>query len=125
MAYSEDNARKLLDKAGVFFPVDEYDDPKLGQVLNMNDTWGWACADGEDVSDEELPRVAELFYRYGWCGLLYWVSERNEKKRSEFEDVNRFVAFVRAEESIRLEIPGSSKRAYAKREYVIGAPDGE
>lgn len=118
--YSTEKARELLTKADVFFGPDE-DEPQLGQqTLNMNDTWAWACADGEDVPDEELPRVAELFFQYGWCGILYWVSERNEQMRSEFEDINRFIAFVRAEEAICQEVPNSDKRAYAKREYTVG-----
>lgn len=117
--FSIGNARQLLTMAGVFFGEDD-EDPRMAQMLNMNDTWAWACADGEDVPDEELPRVAELFFQYGWCGILYWVSERNNHMRSEFEDINRFIAFVRAEEAIRQEIPSSSKRAYTKREYTVG-----
>lgn len=117
--YSIDEARDLLTKAGVFCSPDD-EDPEFAQTLNMNDTWAWACADGEFVPDAELPRVAELFYRYGNCGLLYWVSERNNKMRSEFHDINRFIDFVRQEEAIREEVPDSSTRAYLKRGYLIG-----
>lgn len=122
--FSIDAARELLTKADVFFGVDEDDedssDEKWNQTLNMNDTWAWACADGEYVPDEELPRVAELFWRYGNCGILFWASERNDKMRSEFHDINRFVDFVSQEEAIRDEEPSSSKRAYLKREYTVG-----
>ena len=97
MTLSVDKARKRLVNADVFFGELNGDEcPQLNQTLNMNDTWAWAWADGEYVPDEELPRVAELFWHYGYCGILYWVSERNEQMRSEFEDINRFIDFVRA-----------------------------
>ena len=113
-------ARKLLEAADVFFGADPDEPPELAQTLNMNDTWGWACADGEYVPDEELPEVARLFWAYGHCGLLYWVSERNDQRRSEFHDINRAIEFVRYEEHIRKTIPNDTKRAYTYRCYVIG-----
>lgn len=116
-----DEARELLGRAGLFYG--DYDDddesPKMKQTLNMNDTWFWATAFGEEVTDDELPEVARLFRLYGWCGVLYWVSEKNDQMRAEFEDVNRFVDFVRAEEAIAKEIPSSSKRAYHKASYTL------
>lgn len=115
-----EEARALLKAADVFFSDDEGDEPELNQTLNMNDTWAWACADGEYVPDEELVRVATLFLRYGMCGLYYWVSERHNGMRSEFCDINRFIDFVRHEEAIYQEFPTSSARAYAKRTYTIG-----
>lgn len=90
------------------------------QQLNMNDVWGWALAYGVDVTDEELPELARLYRAYGYCGVLYWVAEKDGWERSEFEDITRFVQFVREEERIRKEVPGSSARAYAKRGYVVG-----
>jgi hypothetical protein len=117
--FTIESARALLTAADVFFDDDE-DDVQLRQALNMNDTWAWACADGEHVPDEELPRVAELFWRYGNCGLLYWVSERSNGLRSEFADINRFIEFVRHEEAIRSEVPDSATRAYERRQYVVG-----
>lgn len=116
--FSIERARKLLEAANVFHAVFEegYDE----QTLNQNDVWCWACAESEHVTDEELPEVAELFWNYGWCGIVYWVSKKNGDMRSEFADVNRFIDFVAAEEEIRKEVPESSKRAYTKREYSIG-----
>jgi hypothetical protein len=116
-----DQAREFLKSiGGVFFFADEEDDPKLAQTLNMNDVWAWASADGEYVPDEELPEVADLFWRYGWPGILYWVSQRNENMRSEFEDNNRFIDFVKHEEQLRKDIPDPSKRAYKKIKYTLG-----
>ena len=119
MSMSQERARRILDAAGVFFG-DLEDGPEWKQTLNMNDVWAWASADGEYVTDEELPRLAELFWSYGWCGILYWVSQKNDGMRSEFVDVNRFIDFVAHEEAIREELPNSSARAYAKRQYIIG-----
>lgn len=113
-------ARAFLRAADVFFDADEDDPEEMAQTLNMNDTWAWACADAEYVPDAELPRVAELFWWYGYAGLLFWVSERRGQCKSEFADVNRFIEFVRHEEAIKADEPDSSKRAYLKRSYTIG-----
>ena len=117
--YDIDEARQFLIIADVFFDDDE-DFAKSSQTLNLNDTWGWAMSWGEYVKDEDLPAVAELFFRYGFGGLLYWVSRKNDNMRSEFHDVNRQLEFVATEEAIRTAIPNSSKRAYQKRTYTIG-----
>lgn len=116
--FSTDKARELLEKADVFFGPDD-DEPEFAQMINFNDTWSWASADGEYVTDAELIIVAELFWRYGWCGILYWAAEKNQC-RSEFLDNNRFIDFVRQEEAIRREVPDSNKRAYHKAKYTLG-----
>ena len=115
-----DAARKLMEAAGVFFGDFDEDEPDTSQMLNLNDVFGWALADAEDVSDEDLPELASMFFRYGWCGILAWVSGRRDGMRSEFEDNNRFIDFVLAEEMIVQEVPNSSQRAYAKRRYTLG-----
>jgi len=114
MRFTIDEARKLLRDADIF------DNEAPPQTINMNDQWSWACADCQRVPDDTVCAVAELFFRYGWCGVLYWVSERNGGMLSEFHDNNRFIEFVRREEQIRKEIPGSTKRAYHKAKYEIG-----
>jgi len=122
--FTEEEARELLTRADLFFGKDDDDGVEgkdWAQTLNMNDTWAWACADGQYVPDEELPLLAELFWRYGHCGVLYWVSQRRGRVRSEFKDINRHIEFVTEEERIRQEEPDSSKRAYLQRSYVIGA----
>lgn len=130
-----DQARELLKRAGLFYyddedppDVEEYPDPedrkRAAQMLNMNDTWGWATAFGQAITDEELPEVGRLFIRYGYCGVLYWVSEKNEQMHSEFADINRFVDFVRAEEKAIKDCPDWNKRAYFKVSYRIPATSG-
>ena len=120
--FSVDEARELLTRAEIFFGCDEPDDdPKYAQTINLNDAHFWACSDCEYVEDSELPRLAELFFRYGNCGVNYWVIvEKREMSSVEFNDVNRQVEFVRNEEEIRKSEPSSSKRAYLKKQYTIG-----
>lgn len=115
--YNKEEALKLLELAGLFFDTNN---PDFKQRLNLNDTFAWACSESEYVPDEELPRLAELFWRYGYCGVLYWVSERRGGYKSEFHDINRFIQFVREEEKIRQEEPSSTERAYLKKQYTIG-----
>ena len=120
-----DNARKFLQMGQVFYAnspdeLDEDDDHRSLQTLNMNDTWAWATGWGHYVPDHQLVELAKYFYHYGYCGVLYWFSEQNDQMRSEFEDINRFVDFVRNEERIRAEVPDYNKRAYTQREYTLG-----
>jgi len=100
---------------------DYYSDPKESDkhMIIMSDVWGWACADGIEVTDNNVERIAELYNRYGFGGLLYFQSD--ERGWSEFHDNNRFLEFVKYEEKIREEIPDSNKRAYHKETYTIGA----
>lgn len=112
MSFSVDGARDFLNAANVFFSG-------LEQTLNMNDVWCWACADGEKVPDEALPRVAELFWRYGWAGILYWVSQQNDGLRSEFHHYNRMIDFVANEERIK-HGKSQSEYAYCEESYSLG-----
>jgi hypothetical protein len=96
------------------------DEDTTGIVLNMNDTWGWATAWGEDVPDDKIEELANLIWWYGNAGTLYWVSEQHGQMRSEFHDINRFVDFVRNEERLKKEVPNSSQRAYKKLTYTLG-----
>jgi hypothetical protein len=119
--FSVEDSRKLLEQANLFFyNSDEEEYKECYQMLNMNDVWAWACADGQEVPDDKLQEVADLFWRYGNCGILYWVSKQNHNCRSEFFDNNRFIDFVEQEEKLRKEIPSSDERAYKKITYTIG-----
>lgn len=113
-------SRALLDAAGIFFGPDD-ESPRDAQTINLNDAMYWACSDGEYVEDSELPRLAELFFHYGYAGVMYWVAvEKRGCDSVQFADVNRQIEFVRHEEAIRREEPNSSKRAYLQRSYTIG-----
>lgn len=133
-----EEARTFLEMAGIFYTTrvqleEARNDPECSefiqdmeseiQVINLNDTWAWACADCVKPEDSELPEVARLYREYGWCGILYWAAEKQDIKRSEFEDTTRKLEFVRHEEAIRKEFENettSSKLAYAKRIYTLG-----
>ena len=114
------DALELLKLADVFYDIDE-DEPEMNQVVNLNDVFGWAVADCEKVEDDELVEVAGLFKKYGWCGILYWVSEiKRDGLRSEFLDNNRFIDFVKLEEDLIKQEPNTDKRAYKKYKYTLG-----
>jgi hypothetical protein len=122
-----DEARDFLARADIFFGADEdaeatehERDKRWNQTINLNDTFFWACSDAEYVSDEELPELASLFRRYGWCGVLYWVNRKRGSERVEFRDVQRFIGFVAKEEQLRRDVEGSSARAYHKLTYSLG-----
>lgn len=110
-------AAKLLNASQIFFD----DEDEIGEhMINLNDVFGWACADAEKVEDDELVEVASLFSRYGWCGVLYWVSKKRGGERSEFLDNNRFIDFVTNEEKLIEQEPDTDKRAYLKYSYTLG-----
>jgi hypothetical protein len=116
---TKESVLALLKTLDVVFDADEIE--HYVQTLNMNDVWGWGVSWCEYIPDDELPRVGYLLSNYGWCGALYWTSERHNQMRSEFEDINRFVEFVRQEERVKMEWPDSSQRAYKKHSYNLGA----
>lgn len=116
---NKDKALELLNAASLFFPADD-DEPEIKRMINLNDVFGWAWADGENVTDEDLPKVAYLFREYGWCGILYWVSDKRGGQRSEFADINRYIDFVKNEETLIQKEPNTDKRAYIKYKYTLG-----
>lgn len=79
-----------------------YFDEEHGFLLNMNDTFHYACSDCEEVSEEEAKEVVRLFSTYGYKGLDYWVAQ----KRGYDPEIPRYaerVKEVRAEEDKRIE----------------------
>ena len=120
---SIDEAKKLLNASGIFFDADDFDEDEEDfnrYLINMNDTWAWACSYMEEVKEDELPELARLYSLYGWCGVLYWVSQKNEGMESEFHDNNRFIDFVKHEEKLIKDVPDCTKRAYKKIKYKLG-----
>jgi hypothetical protein len=120
--FTIESAREFLTKAGIFYgKFDEDDDPRYDQTINLNDAMYWACSDGQYVTDEELIRVAQLFWGYGYCGLLYWVAvEKRGGEIPEFLDARRMIEFVKKEEELIKQEPDSNRRAYAKYSYTLG-----
>jgi len=114
----------LLNTAGVFYYNDSKEGDSAYHCLNMNDTFGWACAYGPFVPDDQLMIVAELFWRYGASGLTYWCTicpeEEDRWSQSQFEDVQRGIDFVRHEEALRTGGLDSTARAFEKVVYTLG-----
>jgi hypothetical protein len=114
-------AKRLLIASDLCFEQDDDpDDPMPPFMLNLNDTFGWACADGEIIPEEQLVEVARLVRRYGYCGALYWASKVRGWERTAFQDNNRFIDFVRHEEELRERVPSSSKRGCERLVYTLG-----
>lgn len=108
-----------LMKACPSYYHDAEERPHYHSIM-MSDVWGWACADGFTLTDANIERVAELYNRYGFPGLLYYQTEADPRyKSSEFTDNNRFLQFVQNEERIRKEQPDYNKRGYYKAAYAI------
>jgi hypothetical protein len=116
--------KPIRDEKGeiVMVKASEEERRKEAQTINQNDTWAWALSFRQEVPDEDLPGLARLARTYGYCGVLYYVSEKNEQMRSEFEDNQRHVDFVRREEQIRNEEPDYNERAYKQVQYTLGMP---
>jgi len=119
MITTKEEALTLLNYANVFIALDE-DELETKQVINLNDAFYWASADAEKVEDDELLEVAQLFINYGWCGIYYWVCNKRGSLKVEFEDINRFIDFVKHEEELVVKEPNTDKRAYMKYEYTLG-----
>jgi hypothetical protein len=80
-------------------------------VLNMNDTFHYACADCEEVNKEEAKEVVRLFKRYGFKGIDYWVAQ----KRGYDPEIPRYKEGV---EEVRLhESSGKSNTNKIKEDY--------
>jgi hypothetical protein len=70
-------------------------------LLNLNDTFHYACADCEVVPPEEYAELKRLMVRYGQCGDTYWAAT----KRGYDPEIPRYCKWVEAvralEESAR------------------------
>lgn len=103
---------ELLTLSNALCEPEDFPDKPGTLIINLNDTFGWACADAEEIPPDAINEVARLFRDWGHAGILYWVSKRRDWERSEFKDINRFIDFVRREEEWKQREPSSSKRAY-------------
>jgi len=80
-------------------------------MLNFNDVWGWACADGEVVPPDEIKTVARLFRAWAGraCSTGQPQSGRPALRIQGQQPVHRLVA---REEALIAAVPDSNKRAY-------------
>lgn len=101
-----------LREAGIAFDEDEM---PPGLWLNMNDTFGYACADAELVPPDAIPTVYALWKRHGWEGVAWWVwrqrgtppippvRERVELKMEETPLGARLQSLLQASQSVHFE----------------------
>ena len=123
--FTQEEALELLKQAKVFYDNEPKSHDGIAYYfLNMNDTFAWALAYGASVAEDQLETVAELFWHYGQAGLNYWCTihpEEDERMiKSEFEDIQRSIDFVKYEEELRLGGKSSDERAYCKLVYTLG-----
>jgi hypothetical protein len=111
---------KLLIDVGAIHELDDEDDDTSGYLLNLNDTWHWACGDCEEIEPEEVAEIYRLFTHYGYYGAYYWAWLKRDKQYTDFLDNNRGIDFVRHEEELVRQVPGSSKRALTDLNYCLG-----
>ena len=47
--------------------------------LNMNDTFGYACSESEDVDFPDMLAVTEIFEKYGVPGVNAWAAVKTDQ----------------------------------------------
>ena len=70
-------------------------------VILMNDTFYFACADGEDITMEEIPLLYQLWKKFSWCGLVAMVSQKRKQlplsSIVQTEEFNAALAYLNKE----------------------------
>ena len=69
--------------------------------LNMNDTFAFACADDEEVPDDKIVEVTNLYRKFGYDGLTYWVSKQRNWMMPHAPDGPMFKAAAKEIKRIR------------------------
>jgi len=80
---SEKNRKALLELLEERAINLEYGDSGVEVYVNMNDTWGYACADSEEVPVDELPKVLYAWKNYEGDGLTAWAALKTGYKPIE------------------------------------------
>ncbi len=84
---------RLFAASGEYYIFVREDD---GWSVFLNDTWYYACADGEEIPPCEYEKVADLFRRFGEAGVLYWVY----KRRGHLPQIPRYRRRIEAVDSV-------------------------
>lgn len=76
----QEHLQDLLDEEIVWWVIDGEEEGSKGTlVINVNDTFGYACADSEDMTFNDINPVYELYKDFGYDGVVAWVAKnRNE-----------------------------------------------
>lgn len=83
--------RELLAADELFLTVEG---GTVSCLLNMNDTFAYACADAEEVPLGDLPAVLAYWHTYGASGLKAWVAIRRGEVPLRQDE--RYLAAARA-----------------------------
>lgn len=65
--------------------------------VNCNDTFGYACADSEDIDVEDLPIMLELYQKFGWEGVIALCSKirkcdpLSEVRNDKFKEAQEYI----------------------------------
>ncbi len=69
----------LVEKYIVEVGFDHDDNSERGDgrslMLNMNDTFMYACADGELFTSKDIPEILRVCDDHGWIGLICWAAK--------------------------------------------------
>jgi hypothetical protein len=57
---------------------------KISILVNMNDTFAYACADAEEVDIIEVQTVKDIYDRFIWDGVIAWAA--NKRKVTPIEE---------------------------------------
>lgn len=72
------NLYPILANELMFIRVDPKEQKHKFWLL-MNDTFAYACSDGEDVDTDELPLVCDMYERFGYHGLIAFAAKKRGK----------------------------------------------
>jgi len=76
----EDVLAEMKDTYAVFFEDDK-------RLINLNDTFAYACADAEIVKEEQVPEIVKIYRDWGHIGLICWsAKQRNEEPVIEYTE---------------------------------------
>lgn len=80
----------MVEESALFLDIDEA--KECTPQLNLNDTFGWACAEAEDLDPEDLAVVVDLWRRHGHDGVLVWAAVRRDDQVIEPRQTESYLA---------------------------------
>jgi hypothetical protein len=72
-------------------------DKNVKMWVLMNDTFYFACADGEDITMEEIPLLYQVWKKFSWYGLVAIVSKKRKHlplqavQTEEFHEAMKYI----------------------------------
>jgi len=66
----------LVEDGHLFDPWEDIDPSEFTLCLNMNDTFYWACADGEEITAADAVAVHDVAQEFGTDGVTAWAAHR-------------------------------------------------